>query len=326
MNLRQVQYVCAVVEHGFSVTAAATALFTSQPGISKQIRLLEEELGGQIFERYGRQLLRLTEFGQALLPFFRRCRTEAENIRRAAKDLTNPETGDLSIATAHNQARYALPPVIAAFRRRHPSTRLHLHQGEPDQIAELAAEGRVDFVIATEGLDHFSDLVLLPCYRWGRAVVVPRGHPLEAASPFTLATLARYPLVSYTFGFGSQSGIYATFARRQLSPELALTAPDTEVIKTYVRQGLGVGLIAKMAYDPDRDSDLSCLDAGHLFPLETTSIGLRHGLALRGYMYDFIHLFAPHFDRVGIEVFLQAHEPQKQQRLFRAHLAYLSVR
>jgi len=326
MNLRQIQYVCAVVEQGFNVTAAAEALFTSQPGVSKQIRLLEDELGGQIFERNGKQITRLTEFGCGLLPVLERCRAETENIRRVATDLASPEKGDLSIATAHNQARYALPPVIAAFRRRHPTVRLHLHQGEPEQIAHLAIEGKVDFAIATEGLDHFSDLVLMPCYRWGRAVVVPPGHPLANTGRLTLASLARYPLVSYSFGFGDKSGTYAAFARRNLEPDLVLTAPDTEVIKTYVREGLGVGLIAKMAYEAERDSDLICLDARHLFSLETTSIGLRRGLVLRGFMYDFIRLFAPHLDRIGVDAFVMERDIGKQRRLFKAHLSYLRVR
>lgn len=326
MKLRQVQYICAVVQNGLSVSAAAEALFTSQPGVSKQIRMLEEELGAPIFERNGKQFSRLTEFGRGIMPYLERIRSEAENVRRVATELTSPEFGTLSIATTHTQARYALPPVVTAFRQCYPNVKLNLHQGTPEQIAELAASGKVDFAIATERLEHFAELVLLPCYQWNRAVVVPRGHPLEDAPELSLEMLADYPLVSYIFGFGDGSGMSAAFASRRLRPNLVLTATDAEVIKTYVRSGLGVGLLAKMAYEAGRDGDLACLDARHLFPNEVTSIGLRRGLVLRGYMYDFIHRFAPHLDRVAVDTVILAHDPHKEQRLFRAHIPYLTLR
>lgn len=326
MKLRQIQYVCAVVENGLSVSAAAQALYTSQPGVSKQIRLLEDELGAPIFERNGKQFTRLSAFGRAILPFLQRIRSESENVRRVAAEFNAPDSGALAIATTHTQARYALPPVVRQFRQRYPKVRLHLHQGTPGQIAELAVSGRVDLAIATERLEHFDDLVLLPCYRWNRAVVVPHGHPLEGVPELSLEELASYPLISYGFSFGDRSGMSAAFASRGLQPQLVLTATDAEVIKTYVRAGLGVGVIAQMAYEPGRDEDLACLDARHLFPSEVTSIGLRRGQVLRGYTYEFIHRFAPHLDRVTVDTVLLAHDRRKEQRLFQAHMPYLRLR
>ncbi len=325
MKLRQIQYLCTVARHGFNVSAAAKALYTSQPGISKQIRLLEEELGAPIFERAGRQLTRLTEFGRDILPYLERIQNGADNVRRMAAELTSPEVGSLSIATTHTQARYSLPGVIMAFRARYPEVRLNLHQGTPDQIAALAVEGKVDIAIATEGLEHFDELVLLPCYLWNRAVVVPRGHPLEKTPRPTLEDLAAYPLVTYVFSFTDQSKMTEVFSRQRLEPDLVLTATDAEVIKTYVRNGLGIGLIARMAYESERDADLVCLDVRHLFQDEVTSIGLRRGLILREPMYDFIHRFAPHLDRTAVDAVLLAHDPHKERQLFKAHLPYLTL-
>ncbi len=326
MKLRQIEYVCAVVENGLSVSAAADALFTSQPGISRQIRLLEEELGADIFERSGRQFTRLTGFGRGILPVLERIRSETENARRVASDLNAPGSGSLSIATTHTQARYALPPVITDFLRLYPDVRFNLHQGTPQHIAGLAASGKVDFAIATENLEHLADLVLLPCYQWNRAVMVPRGHPLENAEKPDLAMLARYPLISYTFGFSNNSRMSAVFTSQGLQPNLVLTATDADVIKTYVRCGLGVGLLAKMAYEPERDADLACLDVRHLFPFEVTSIGVRRGLVLRGYMYDFIHRFAPHLGRTVVDAMLAAEDSREEKRLFQAQLPYLLQR
>lgn len=326
MKLRQIQYVCSVVQQGFSVTAAAEALYTSQPGVSKQIRMLEDELGSPIFERSGKSLTRLTEFGRAILPNLERIQAETENVRRRAKELTSPATGTLTIATTHTQARYMLPPIIAEFRARYPGVSLILHQGTPEQIAEMAVGGKVDFAIATEGLDHFEDLVMLPCYKWNRAAVVLRGHPLEHSKQLSLEDLARFPLVTYVYGFDDRSEMTATFARKNLKPNLVLTAVDADVIKTYVRTGLGIGLLAKMAYEPQLDEDLICLDVKHLFPNEVTSIGLRRGLVLRNYMYDFIHRFAPHLDRIAVDMMVLAHDRHKENQLYLAHLPYLTLR
>ncbi len=326
MKLRQVQYVCAVAENGLSVSAAADALFTSQPGISRQIRMLEEELGAPIFERSGRQFTRLTEFGRGILPILERIRSETENARRVASDLNAPGSGSLSIATTHTQARYVLPPIITDFLRQYPDVRFNLHQGTPQHIAGLVVSGKVDFAIATENLEHFADLVLLPCYQWNRAVMVPHGHSLENVEKPDLAMLARYPLISYTFGFSNNSRMSAIFTSQGLQPNLVLTATDSDVIKTYVRCGLGVGLLAKMAYEPERDADLACLDVRHLFPHEVTSIGVRRGLVLRGYMYNFIHRFAPHLNRAVVDAMLAAEDPREEKRLFQAQMPYLMLR
>ncbi|OBS09694.1 HTH-type transcriptional regulator CysB [Acidihalobacter prosperus] len=326
MKLRQIQYVCAVVQQGFSVSAAAEALYTSQPGVSKQIRMLEDELGSPIFERSGKSFTRLTEFGRVIMPYLERIQAETENVRRRATELASPAAGTLSIATTHTQARYMLPPIVAEFRARYPGVALNLHQGTPEQIAEMAVNGKVDFAIATEGLNHFEDLVLLPCYKWNRAALVPRGHPLELVKRLSLEDLAKFPLVTYVFGFADHSEMSATFAKKRLRPNLVLTAVDADVIKTYVRTGLGVGLLARMAYEPERDGDLVCLDVRHLFPHEVTSIGLRRGLVLRDYMYDFIHRFAPHLDRIAVDMMVLAHDRHKETQLYLAHIPYLTLR
>lgn len=325
MKLRQVQLVCAVVQHGLNVSAASEAMYTSQPGVSKQIRLLEEELGAAIFERNGKQFSRLTEFGRGILPYLQHIQSSSENVYRVAEELNSPQNGTLSIATTHTQACYALPQVIDEFRHRYPYVRLNLHQGTPDQLAALVVEGSADFAIATENLESFTDLVRLPCYLWNHAVIMPQGHPLQEIETISVKDLAAYPLITYIWGLAEPSKLSAIFAHKRLLPNVVLTATDAEVIKTYVRAGLGIGLIAKMAYEPERDADLVCQDASHLFPYEITSIGIRRGLVLRGYMYDFIHLFAPHLDRLSVNAITLAQNSLKEQQLFSAHIPYLTV-
>jgi LysR family transcriptional regulator, cys regulon transcriptional activator len=294
MNLRQLRYISAVARHGLNVSATAESLYTSQPGVSKQIRQLEDELGVRIFERSGRQLTRITPAGQAIIELADRALIEIETLRQAAQEWSDPGRGALSIAASQTQARYALPAVIARFVERYPEVDLHLHQGTPQQLAELADKGLVDFAIATEGLEHFEDLVLLPCYRWQRTVVVPRDHPLADGAPLTLATIARHPVVTYVFGFTGGSVLATAFGRAGLEPRVRFTATDADIIKTYVRLGLGVGIIARLAYDPATDADLVALDAGHLFEASTTKVAFRRGMLLRRYMVDFLTLFAPH--------------------------------
>ncbi|MDI3258998.1 MAG: HTH-type transcriptional regulator CysB [Sinobacteraceae bacterium] len=301
MKLRQLHYIHEVANRGLNVTAAAEALFTSQPGVSKQIRLLEEELGVDIFLRNGKQLSEITPAGQRILEYARRLLREEQNIRKVAEEFRDTDSGDLALATTHTQARYALPPVIEKFRKRYPKVRLHLHQGSPPQIAKFAAEGGADFAIATEALEHFEQLVMLPCYHWNRCVLVPPQHPLahkaRGRHRLTLAEIAAYPIVTYTFGFTGRSKLDQAFAAHGLKPDVVLTAVDADVIKTYVRLGLGIGIVAAMAYDEKADRDLMRLPADHLFEPSTTYIGFRHGMFLRAYMYDFIELFAPHLTR-----------------------------
>ena len=296
MKLHQLRYLAAVAQSGLNITAAAQKLHTSQPGVSKQIKLLEDELGFQIFVREGRNLTRITPAGQQVIDRALKILQEAQSIRDLSTELRDEGRGSLSIGTTHTQARYVLPDVIREFRGRYPNVRLNLHQGTSEQIAEMVAHDRIDCAIAT-GSDHlYSDLTLMPCYRWHRTVIVPHDHPLASAGRLTFKALAAYPLVTYTFSFTGPSSLHEAFAKAGLTPNVAITARDADVIQTYVRLGLGVGIVAHMAVVDD-DPDLTAIDAGHLFPAHTTWIGFRRGTLLRRYMYDFAQLLAPHLDR-----------------------------
>ena len=297
MKLHQLRYLAAVAQSGLNITAAAQKLHTSQPGVSKQIKLLEDELGFQIFVREGRNLTRITPAGQQVIDRALRILQEAQSIRDLSTELRDEGRGSLSIGTTHTQARYVLPDVIRQFRDRYPNVRLNLHQGTSEQIAEMVARDRVDFAIATGSDELFPHLVRLPVYRWHRAVVVPRGHPLASAGKLTLKKLAEYPIVTYVFSISGRSSLPALFETAGLSLDVALTARDSDVIKTYVRIGLGVGILARLAIDPAADADLAILDAAHLFEGHTTWIGFRRSALLRAYMYDFIELLAPHLPR-----------------------------
>ncbi len=314
MNLRQLRYISAVAHNGLNVSATAESLYTSQPGVSKQIQLLEEELGVQIFERSGKQLTRITPAGQAIIALAERVLNQAENIPEVAKEFTDPQTGTLSIATTHTQARFVLPPIIRDFVARYPGVALHVHQGSPVQIAELAATGAADLAIASEALDRYDTLTVMPCYHWNRAIVTLRGHPL-CAKNLTLERVTQYPIVTCDFDFTSDSQ-HEAHKDPKLKPNIVFTAMDADVIKTYVRIGLGVGIVAKMAYDPRTDDDLCALDASHLFEVSTTKIAFRRGTFLRGYMYDFIELFAPHLKRELVDAAAHTRSPEKRQRLF----------
>ncbi len=314
MKIRQLRYIYEVARRGLNVTAAAEALFTSQPGVSKQIRLLEEELGVDIFVRNGKHLTEITPAGQRILEYTRRLLDEEDNIRRVAEEFHATDSGDLAIATTHTQARYALPTVIQAFRRRYPQVTLHLHQGSPPQIAKMAAEGQADFAIATEAMHHFDTLVMLPCYRWNRCVLVKPNHPLARIESLSLADIAAYPIVTYTFGFTGRSKLDQAFAAHGLRPDVVLTAVDADVIKTYVRLGLGIGIVADMAYDPQTDRDLVRLPVDHLFEPSTTHIGFRRGLFLRGYMYDFLEQFAAHLTHELVDEIAAIADPEERRR------------
>ena len=301
MKLQQLRYIWEVAHHDLNVSATAQSLFTSQPGISKQIRLLEDELGVEVFARSGKHLTRVTPAGEAILKTAGEILRKVETIKQAAQEFSDEKRGSLSIATTHTQARYALPPSIETFIGKYPEVSLHMHQGTPMQISELAADGTVDFAIATEALELFSDLLMMPCYRWNRCIVVPKDHPLARASELTLEEVASYPIVTYVFGFTGRSKLDDAFFDNGLSPKVVFTAADADVIKTYVRLGLGIGIVAKMAFDEKTDSDLVALDASHLFSSSVTKIGFRRGTLLRGYMYDFIKMFAPHLSKELVE-------------------------
>ncbi len=326
MKLNQLRYICEVARRDLNVSAAAEALYTSQPGVSKQIRMLEDELGVRIFERSGKHLTEVTVAGKEILQAAQRILGDVDNIRAIADEHLDDARGSLSIATTHTQARHALPDVVTAFRARYPHVKLHMHQGTPMQIAELAAHGGVDFAIATEAIGLFEDLVMMPCYRWNRSVIVPDDHPLLAEDPLTLEALAAYPLVTYVFGFTGRSKLDKAFQDRALTPEVVFTATDSEVIKTYVRLGLGVGIVASMAYEPERDTGLRAIPADHLFESSVTNIGFRRGAYLRGYMYDFIQLFAPHLDRDVIAHAMLQRSPEERDALFRELEPRLGVR
>ena len=301
MKLQQLRYIWEVAHHDLNVSATAQSLYTSQPGISKQIRLLEDELGVEIFSRSGKHLTRITPAGEAILKTTGEILRKVESIKQVAQEFSNDKKGSLSLATTHTQARYALPKVIKGFIERYPEVALHMHQGTPMQISEMAADGTVDFAIATEAMELFSDLIMMPCYEWNRAIVVPKDHPLCQLSQLTLEEIAKYPIVTYVFGFTGRSKLDEAFMERGLAPRIVFTAADADVIKTYVRLGLGVGIIAKMAVDEVVDDDLVALDASHLFKASVTKIGFRRGTFIRGFMYEFIESFAPHLSRNMVE-------------------------
>jgi LysR family transcriptional regulator, cys regulon transcriptional activator len=297
MKLQQLRYIWEVAHHDLNVSATAQSLYTSQPGISKQIRLLEDELGVEIFARSGKHLTHVTPAGEAILKAAEEVLFKVKSIRQVAEEYADEKKGSLSIATTHTQARYALPATIKAFIEHYPDVSLHMHQGTPMQISEMASDGTVDFAIATEALELFSNLIMMPCYRWNRCILVPRDHPLTQLSQLTLEDVAAQPIVTYVFGFTGRSKLDDAFMAKGLSPRVVFTATDADVIKTYVRLGLGIGIIAAMAYEESIDSDLVALDASHLFAASVTQIGCRRDTFLRGYMYEFIEDFAPHLSR-----------------------------
>src|SRR5215470_14416453 len=313
MKLHQLRYLAAVAQSGLNITAAAQKLHTSQPGVSKQIKLLEDELGFQIFVREGRNLTRITPAGQQVIERALRILQEAQSIRHLSTELRDEGRGSLSIGTTHTQARYVLPDVIREFRARYSQVRLNLHQGTSEQIAEMVAGDRIDCAIATGSEGLFTDLTLLPCYRWHRTVIVPRGHALASGGKLTLRALAAYPLISYTFSFTGPSSLHEAFAKAGLVPNVAITARDADVIQTYV--GLGVGIVAHMAIDPG-DPDLVAVEAGHVFAAHTTWLGFRRGTLLRKYMYDFAQLLAPHLDRRLVDRAHRAASAQEVSAMF----------
>ncbi len=301
MNFQQLRYVRETVRQGLNLTEAANRLFTSQPGVSKQIRELEDELGVEIFVRRGKRLVSLTEPGKAVLQIIERVLLEAENLKQVGREFKDEQVGTLTVATTHTQARYALPKVVAAFKKHYPRVKLVLAQGSPPQLAEMVLAGTADIAIATEALDHYPQLLALPGYNWHHTIVVPLKHPLLKVGRVSLEELARYPIITYDTAFTGRSHIDEAFAAHGLTLDLVLTAIDADVIKTYVEMGLGVGIVASMAYEPQRDRHLKAIDAGHLFRSSTTRVAIRRGSFLRGYTYAFMELFAPQLTRKVID-------------------------
>lgn len=304
MNFQQLRSIREAARCGFNLTEVANVLYTSQPGVSRQIRELEEELGVDIFVRNGKRLTGLTEPGKGILQIVERLLLEAENLHRASKDYAGVERGTLTIATTHTQARYVLPSVVKTFRDAFPDVRIALQQSSPEHIAEWVLSGKADIGIATEGLSEFDDLVSFPCYRWHHAIVVPHGHPLLDRPVVTLADLGRHPLITYDQGFTGRSHIDAAFDAQGMTPDIVLTAMDSDVIQQYVALGLGVGIIASMALEREGGKGLRPIDASHLFAPNVTRLAVRRGAYLRAYMVDFILQFAPELTRPAVEAAL----------------------
>lgn len=294
MKLQQLRYLREIKNQGLNISEAAEQLHTSQPGISKQIRLLEEELGIQIFVRSGKRITAITEPGEKVLQTATRILHEILNLKQISDEFSLVDTGKLTIATTHTQARYILPPVIQKFMHHHPQISLSIKQGNPTQACEMVIEEKADLAIATEGIQSYKELSLLPCYQWNRSIITPMNHPLLLQKqPIRLKDIALFPIVTYDFAFSEHSKINAAFNEKGLQPNVVLTATDTDIIKTYVRLGLGIGIIASMAYEKEVDTDLVALDGSHLFLPSTTKIGIKKNTYLRKYTYSFIELFSP---------------------------------
>ncbi len=308
MNFQQLRAVREAVRQGYNLTTAAEALHTSQPGVSRQIRELEEELGIEIFVRAGKRLTGLTAPGAAVLPIVEKLLLEADNLQRVGENYASAEAGTLTIAATHSQARYALPAAVRDFRAAHPQVVLHMHQGSPVQVARMLLDGSADIGVATEALAQYDDLVALPCYRWTHTVVVPPGHALAraGAGTLTLAQLAEHPIITYETGYTGRGHIDEAFARAGLVPQVVLSAMDADVIKTYVELGLGVGIVAAIAYDDERDRHLHAIDARHLFAANMTRLAVRRGSLLRDYTYRFIETFASPLTRAVVEQALRS--------------------
>jgi LysR family cys regulon transcriptional activator len=306
MNLQQIRYVREAVRQGFNLTEAASVLFTSQPGVSRQIRELEEEIGVQIFVRRGRRLIGLTDPGRFVLQAIERLLAEVENLHQIGKAFMEQESGFLTVATTHTQARYALPRVVQQFRSLYPKVRLSLQEGDPARVAEMVRQGHAHIGIATEALDHYPDLAALPGHTWHHCVIVPREHALANRQNLTLEELSTHPIITYSVQFGGRSHIDEAFAARDLVPDIVLTAIDADVIKAYTELGMGVGIVARMAYDEKRDLGLCAIDAAHLFRSRTTRIAVKRGAYLPGYTRGFIRTFAPHLTDEAIDQAQQA--------------------
>ncbi|SNS69394.1 LysR family transcriptional regulator, cys regulon transcriptional activator [Noviherbaspirillum humi] len=304
MNFQQLRSIREAARRGYNLTEVANALFTSQPGVSRQIRELEEELGVEIFERNGKRLTGLTEPGKGILHIIDRLLLEAENLRQASQEYTGEKRGTLAIATTHTQARYVLPEVVQDFRSAFPAVRIALQQSSPEHIAEWVISGKSDVGIATEGLSQFDELVSFPCYSWNHVIVVPQEHPLAQRESVSLEDLASQPLITYDIGFTGRSHIDDAFNQAGLATDIVLTAMDSDVIQQYVTLGLGVGIVASMAAEHSLQPGLKCMDAGHLFAPNVTRLAVRRGAYLRSYIYEFILRFAPQLRRADIEAAL----------------------
>lgn len=301
MNFQQLRIIRETARRNFNLTEVGNALATSQSGVSKHILDLEDELGIELFVRKGKRLLGLTEPGKELLTIVERILLDTKNIKQLGEQFSQTDKGQLTVATTHTQARYALPTVVSQFKKRYPKVHLALHQGSPQEIVELLLKGQADIGIATEALEGIPELVTFPYYTWHHTVVVPKGHALDGKKNITLEDISEYPIVTYHEGFTGRKTIDQTFLKAGITPDIVMSALDADVIKTYVELGLGIGIIASMAYQADRDSKLSLLDVASLFEENTTRIALRKGYFLRGFAYEFIELCSPKLDEAKIK-------------------------
>jgi len=301
MKFHQLRYIHEVVRQHLNISAASEALHTSQPGVSKQIQLLEEELGLQIFQRNGKRLVGITEPGRKIVELAARVMLDMQNIKRVGDEYSQEDRGELTIATTHTQARYRLPAAVKQFMAHYPNVKLTIHQGNPSQVTEQVAAGEADIGIATENISKDERLSCLPCYEWNRCLVVPPAHPLLEKTNLSLKDLVNYPLITYDFAFTGGTLVSKVFHDAGLQPNVVFTAIDADVIKTYVNLGLGIGLIANMAYDDTRDAPLKSLDCSHLFPNSTTYLGVRRDAFLRDYMLNFITMLSPQYDKRSVQ-------------------------
>jgi len=302
MTLQQLRYLCEVARRDFNISRTADALHISQPGLSRQLQLLEQELGVELFVRNTRRLVRLSDAGTRIVGLAERTLQEAKNIIEVARDSADESSGSLTIATTHTQARYALPDVIRRFSKQFPGVRLSLRQGTPTEVSQLVLSGNADISLAAETVDPVPGMVMLPCYQLPRIVLTPARHPLLRVKQLTLEKLAGYPLITYDFSFIARSKIVRAFEAKGLRPNVVLNAIDADVIKTYVEFRLGIAVLPRMAFDPRRDKGLRAIDASHLFEPNTIHIGIRQNHYLRGYTYAFIEMFASHLTRPRVEL------------------------
>ncbi|EMR12248.1 LysR family transcriptional regulator [Methylophaga lonarensis MPL] len=296
MNFQQLRIIRETVKHDFNLTEVANHLYTSQSGVSKHIKDLEDELGVELYIRKGKRLTGLTEPGKEMLPIVERMLLDAGNVKRLAEHYSQRDTGTLTLATTHTQARYVLPQVITPFKLRYPKVHLKLHQGSPDEIVEMLVDGRADIGIATEALGDIPELASFPYYSWHHAVIVPVDHPLSKLDKLTLADLAAWPIVTYHEGFTGRASIDRAFTHAGIEPDVVMSALDADVIKSYVELGLGIGIVAAMAFNAERDNQLQRIDTAHLFDANQTKIAVRRGHYLRQFAYDLINLCAPELD------------------------------
>jgi len=305
MKLQQLRCIYEVVQSHFNISRAAESIHTSQPGVSKQIQLLEEEIGVQIFQRNGKRLSGLTEPGARVYESIVEIIREVKNIKNVSEEFEKKDSGSFTIATTHTQARYKLPAVVESFVKKYPKINLNIHQGNPLQVTEQILRGEADVGIATESISLDEKIFCIPCYSWNRCLVMPKNHPLLSAEEITLNRLASYPMITYDYAFTGSTIVSKVFKDANITPNIMLTAIDADVIKTYVSLNLGVGLIAEMAFDKDKDKGLECRDVSHLFPTSTTYIGIRHDTFIRGFTLDFIKMFIPHMTEKELKEYLE---------------------